>query len=79
MDKEHFAFMLSSIAGHVVYEISKRHGIPELDASRLLYNSHIYRLLENEKTKVWHFSPMTLCQMLDDEIIDNDISLPEET
>jgi len=47
-------------------------------ASILLYNSKLYNLLENEKTKLWHLSYPILYEMLEEELTTGEISFPEE-
>jgi hypothetical protein len=53
--------------------------IAKLEAARLFYKSKVYRMLENEKTKFWHFSYMSLCMMYDEEKASGSFAMPEET
>jgi hypothetical protein len=78
MDKDQFSLMLSSITSEVSHEISQRYNISELEASHLFYNSQIYRLLEKENTKMWHFSCMTLLLLYETEVKTGKIDIPEE-
>ena len=41
------------------------------------YQSRAYRLLEQEDTKMWHFSPLTLFNMYDEERKTGTITFPE--
>lgn len=50
----------------------------ELTASNEFYNSKIYALLEEEETKLWHFSPLTLFNLFDEEKKTGNFELPEE-
>jgi hypothetical protein len=47
-------------------------------ASILLYNSKLYKLLEEEETKLWHLSYPILYDMLEEELTTGEISFPEE-
>ncbi len=40
--------------------ISKKLGVPILDAIRTVYDSNTYRELEREDTKLWHLGPVGL-------------------
>jgi hypothetical protein len=53
-------------------------GITSEAASIILYNSRLYSLLEDEKTKLWHLSYPILYDMLDDELTTGIINFPEE-
>lgn len=43
-----------------------------------LYNSKVYKLLEIEDTKLWHYSSLTLYKMWKEEITNGEIQFPEE-
>jgi hypothetical protein len=47
-------------------------------ASILLYNSRLYKLLEDEITKLWHLSYPILYDMLEEELTTGNITFPEE-
>jgi hypothetical protein len=79
MDPARFSMLLASLASQTIKEIAVRYNIPELEAARLFYKSEVYKLLENEKTKIWHFSYMSLCMMYDEEKENGCFSIPEET
>lgn len=42
------------------------------------FYSKVYALLEQEETKLWHFSPLTLFNMFDEEQKTGSFELPEE-
>jgi hypothetical protein len=79
MEAERFSMMLALLTSQTVKEIASRHNIPELEAARLFYKSKVYKMLENEKTKFWHFSYMSLCMMYDEEKETGSFAMPEET
>jgi hypothetical protein len=79
LEPARFSMLLTSLASQTIKEIAVRHNIPELEAARLFYKSEVYKMLENEKTKFWHFSYMSLCMMYDEEKEKGSFSIPEET
>jgi len=52
--------------------------IDEEKATELLYTSELYAQLEDEKTKLWHLSPLALFEMLCEERETGKITYPEE-
>jgi hypothetical protein len=52
----------------VIQVISDNMNISTLDAIKIFYNSILYEKLETETTKVWHFSPLALYEILETEI-----------
>jgi hypothetical protein len=53
-------------------------GISLEEAGEILYNSRLYRTLEDEKTKLWRLGYPLLCDMLEEELTTGDITFPEE-
>jgi hypothetical protein len=79
MNNNRFILMLSFLVSQISKELSARHRISELDAARSFYKSRVYKMLEDEKTKFWHFSYMSLCMMYDEEREKGVFVIPEET
>jgi len=48
------------------------------EASTLLYNSQLYKALEDEKTKVWRLGYPLLYDLLEEELATGKITFPEE-
>ena len=48
------------------------------EASGILYNSKLYKTLEDEETKVWHLSYPLLYDLLEEELTTGNITWPEE-
>ena len=78
MGADQFAAMLFMLVPQVVQIIAERHGISEEEATSRLYNSRLYELLETEETKLWHYSPLMLFTMFDEETRTGNITFPEE-
>ena len=48
------------------------------EASNLLYNSQLYKTLEDEETKMWRLGYPLLYDLLEEEINTGKITFPEE-
>jgi hypothetical protein len=48
------------------------------DASDVLYNSQLYKALEDEETKVWRLGYPLLYDLLEEELTTGKITYPEE-
>ena len=77
MDIKEFEAMLVLIVPQVVHLIAENYNMNEIDASRLFYESQVYEVLEQEDTKLWHLSPLTLFNMFDEEKKTGKLSFPE--
>lgn len=78
MEQKKFEAVLKLLIPQIIHLIAENQKIDEVTASRDFYNSKVYELLENEETKLWHFSPLTLFNMYDDEIKTGVLNFPEE-
>lgn len=77
MEQKKFEAMLVLIVPKVIGLIVENHEINEVEASKKFYESKVYSLLEEEDTKFWHLSPLTLYNMYDEEIKTGNITIPE--
>lgn len=78
MNDEKFTAVIGMLVEQVVHLITENYAYDELTASNAFYNSEVYALLEQEETKLWHFSPLTLFNMFDEEQKTGRFTLPEE-
>ena len=78
MDKKKFEAMLVLLVPQVVHLISENYGSDEVEAAKSFYESTVYSMLEQEDTKLWHLSPLTLFNMYDEEKKTGNITFPEE-
>ena len=78
MNDEKFAAVMGVLVEQVVHLITENYAYDELTASNAFYNSEVYALLEQEETKLWHFSPLTLFHMFGEEQKTGRFTLPEE-
>jgi len=78
MDKKKFESMLILIVPAVVKLIVENNSIDEIEASDRFYRSKVYEKLEQEDTKLWHLSPLTLYNMYEEEQKTGEVIFPEE-
>ena len=78
MEQKKFEAMLVLIVPKIISLIVENYKIDEVTATRKFYESKVYSLLEEEDTKLWHLSPLTLFYMYDEEIKTGNITFPEE-
>ena len=78
MDKKKFESMLILIVPKVVKLITENYNIDEIAAFNKFYASKVYEKLEQEETKLWHLSPLTLFNMFDEEQKNGILIFPEE-
>ena len=67
MSDREFEGLLYIITTNVVSLIMQKTGWDEDEAMERFVRSKVYAQLENEKTKVWHYSVVMLAQLFDDE------------
>ncbi len=77
MEQLKFEAMLVLIVPMVIGLIVQNYGIDEVTATREFYESTVYSLLEQENTKLWHLSPLTLFHLYDEERKTGNITFPE--
>jgi hypothetical protein len=73
-----FEAIMILIVPQVLQLITANYGCDEIEATREFYESKVYSLLEQEDTKLWHFSPLTLFYMFDEERKTGKFEIPEE-
>lgn len=78
MDKKKFESMLILIVPKVVRLITENYNLDEIAAFNKFYSSSVYGKLEQEETKLWHLSPLTLFNMFDEEQKTGVVTFPEE-
>ncbi len=78
MGAEKFGAVMGVLVEQIVHLITENYAYDEVTASNKFYNSKVYALLEQEETKLWHFSPLTLFHLFDQEQKMGSFELPEE-
>jgi len=77
MNKEKFEALLPFIVTALIQKIVNYKSVSQDKAFSLLYSSDLYKVLENEKNKVWYYSAEKLFQLLEEEITTGKMILPE--
>ncbi len=77
MKTTQFELVLHTISAGLVEKIVAEQGLEEEIAMERLYSSALYAALEQEKTKVWHYSVPKLFELWDEEIRTGQLVLPE--
>jgi tRNA(His) 5'-end guanylyltransferase len=77
MDKNKFDALLPLIVAALMQKIIEYKKISQDEAFSRLYNSTLYFFLENERTKVWHYSAEKLFRLFDEELNTGKLELPE--
>lgn len=77
MEQKKFEAMLILIVPKVIGLITEKSQMDEVTATRAFYESKVYSLLEQEDTKLWHLSPLTIFNMYDEERKTGNITFPE--
>jgi len=78
MTPEKLSALLAIINPSVVQLIMDNRKLSNTEAVTLFYNSDLYAMLENEASKLWHLSPLTLYELLEEELATGSINYPEE-
>lgn len=77
MEQKKFEAMLVLIVPKVIGLITANCEMDEVTATKAFYDSKVYSLLEQEDTKMWHLSPLTLFNMFEEERKTGNITFPE--
>jgi hypothetical protein len=78
VNEDQFSAMLSVIVPPIIEQIIKNSNVDETDAISRFYQSRLYQELSDEDSKLWHYSPMTLYTMYQDELLTGSYLYPEE-
>jgi hypothetical protein len=77
MDKS-ISPVIAMITPGILTLLMDRRGLRLEEASELLYNSRLYKALEDEETKVWRLGYPLLYDLLEEELTTGKITFPEE-
>ena len=78
MADKKFEAILTLLVPQIINLVCENYPMDEMEASREFDESKGYSLLEQEDTKLWHFSPLTLFNMYDEEKRTGDFQIPED-
>ena len=77
MTQEQFAAIMPYIGTDLVSLIVEKQNISEEEAIKKLYSSKLYEALEDEETKVWHYSTHMLYELFEQEEKNGVIQFPD--
>ena len=77
MDKQFNTILSIALVPQIVNLIAKNEKTQDSVAIEMFYVSKTYELLSDEKTKLWHYSPLTLYHMWKSEKETGEIIFPE--
>lgn len=78
MEAEKYGAVMGIIVPQVIRLIIQNYTYDEITAANEFYGSNLYSLLEQEDMKLWHFSPLTLFNMFDEEKKTGSFEFPEQ-
>lgn len=78
MEQKKFESLLILLVPQIVSLIVENFREDELYASQKFYESKVYAALEQEETKLWHYSALTLFHMYEEECQTGTFTYPEE-
>ena len=76
MTPEKLSALLVVLNPAVVQLIMDKKKFTSIEATTLFYNSTLYAMLENEASKLWHLSPLTLYELFEEELATGSINYP---
>lgn len=78
MNEDQFSAMLAIIVPPIIDLITKNSNASDDIAISRFYQSRLYQELSDESSKLWHYSPLTLYTMYQDELLTGSYDYPEE-
>lgn len=69
--------LVVAIIPKIIDLIVANSNITEWQAIKIFYHTKLYRDLSDESTKLWHFSPLLLYTLLQDELLTGHYEYPE--
>lgn len=77
MTKEEFQALMPYISADLVSMIAAKQNISNEEAILKLYSSKLYEYLEDEESKVWHYSTHMLYSLFEQEEKNGTIEFPD--
>ena len=70
--------VIAMITPGIIHLLIEKRKINIEEAAAVLYNSQLYKMLEDEQTKIWRLSYPLLYDLLEEELTTGNITFPEE-
>jgi hypothetical protein len=78
MEPTRFTTILVFLVPQILSLMIEEFSVSEEKAAEMLYASELYKMLEDEPTKLWHLSAHALFEMFQEECQTGKITYPEE-
>lgn len=78
MNENQFSALLAVIVPQIIEHIIKNSNLTEAQAVSCFYKSKLYNELSHEESKLWHYSPLLLYTLYQDELLTGSYDYPEE-
>ena len=78
MNEKSISSVIAMITPGIIKLLMENRKLSLEEASELLYNSQLYKTLEDEETKVWRLGYPILYDLLEEELTSGKIVFPEE-
>jgi hypothetical protein len=78
MNKEKLPALLAVLVPQILDFLIHDRNIDNKEASKILYHSDLYEMLERKESKLWHLSAETLYSLLKQKLTTGTIDYPEE-
>ena len=70
-------YLIVAVIPRIINMIMNDEDVTEWQAITAFYHSKLYRDLSDESSKLWHFSPLLLYQLFQDEVRTGNYDYPE--
>ena len=78
MNEDQYSAFLAAIMPDVIHLVAEAEQVPEDEAAVRFYSSRLYEKLSDERLKIWHYSPQTLCAIYIESKKTGQLMFPEE-
>jgi hypothetical protein len=78
MEQSRLTTILIFLVPQILQLLVAEYGVDEGKAAEMFYASELYKVLEDEQTKLWHLSAHALFEMFQEELQTGSITYPEE-
>lgn len=77
MNQDQFSAYLAVTVPAIIEKIVEHSNVSDREAILRFYHSKLYAELSDETSKLWHYGPMTLYTMFNDELLTGAYAYPE--
>ena len=78
MDKNKFSTVLIILVPQILKLVMEEYKVDDEKATEMFYASELFKVLEEEETKLWHLSAHALFDMFREELTTGKVTFPEE-